>query len=119
VIKHFLLDSVQQRARLIPARAIGHLVPLSFSWHDRPMPDRDPKLTPADASDIAESVAFALLFSGKKRVHDSDQMMASIVAQRIVRHLENCGYAIFKQQPLTGSAPLNPPASYPQRSPRT
>ena len=31
----------------------------------RPMDD---KLTPADPHDIAESVAFALLFSGKKRV---------------------------------------------------
>jgi hypothetical protein len=31
----------------------------------------DDKLTPAD-DDIAESGAFALLFSGKKRVHDSE-----------------------------------------------
>jgi hypothetical protein len=57
------------------------------------MPD-DQKLTPADASDIAESVAFALLFSGRKRVHDSDRMTASIAAQRIVRHLERCGFVV-------------------------
>jgi hypothetical protein len=81
------------------------------------MPDRDPKLMPADPTDIAGSVAFALLNSGRKRVHDSDQMMASIVAQRIVAHLERCGYAIFKQPPLTGSAPLNPPPSYPHTKP--
>lgn len=81
------------------------------------MPDRDPKLTPADPSDVAGSVAFALLFSGRKRVHDSDQMMASIVAQRIVAHLERCEYAVFKQPPITGSAPLNLPASWPHTKP--
>jgi hypothetical protein len=89
----------------------------SGACQSRHMPDRDPKLTPADPTDIAGSVAFALLNSGRKRVHDSDQMMASIVAQRIVAHLERCGYAIFKQPPLTGSAPLNPPASYPHTKP--
>jgi hypothetical protein len=77
------------------------------------MSDSDQKLTPAVPADIAESVAFALLFSGRKRVHDSDQMMASIVAQRIVRHLENCGYVLMKKPPLGGSTPLNPPPSWP------
>jgi hypothetical protein len=32
------------------------------------MPDPDERLTPADPSDIADSIAFALRFSGKKRV---------------------------------------------------
>jgi hypothetical protein len=40
-------------------------------------------------------------------------MMASIVAQRIVRHLENCGFVVMKRPPIGGSAPENPPASYP------
>jgi hypothetical protein len=35
------------------------------------------KLAPAYAADIAESVAFALLFSGRKRVHDGDRMTAT------------------------------------------
>jgi hypothetical protein len=48
------------------------------------MPD-DEKLSPADPGDIAGSIAFALLFSGRKRVHDSDTYMAAIVADRIVR----------------------------------
>jgi hypothetical protein len=75
------------------------------------------KLTPADPSDIAESVAFALMFSGRKRVHDSDRMTASIAAQRIVRHLERCGYVLMKRPFVGGSAPLNPPARYPQTKP--
>jgi hypothetical protein len=77
------------------------------------MPESDPKLTPADASDIADSIGFALLFSGKKRVHDSDRMMASIAAKHIVSHLENCGFVVMKRPPIGGSAPENPPPGYP------
>jgi hypothetical protein len=81
------------------------------------MPDPDQKLTPADASDIADSIGFALLFSGKKRIHDSDRLMAAITAKHIVRHLGLCGYVLMKRPPIGGSAPLNPPASYPRTKP--
>ena len=80
------------------------------------MPDQDEKLTPAAPEDIANSISFALLFSGKKRVHDSDRMTASIAAQRIVRHLERCGYVLMKRPPIGGSAPQNPPPSWPHTS---
>ena len=40
----------------------------------------DEKLTPADPQDLAESSAFALRFSSRKRVHDSDTFMARIAA---------------------------------------
>jgi hypothetical protein len=78
------------------------------------MPDQDEKLTPADPKDIADSISFALMFSGRKRVHDSDRMTASIAADRIVRHLEKAGFVLMRRPPIGGSAPLNPPASYPQ-----
>jgi len=70
----------------------------------------------ADPRDTADSVAFALLFSGKKRVQDSDRFMASIVAQRIVAHLERCGYVILKKPPIGGSDPLNKPPGWPHTS---
>jgi hypothetical protein len=69
------------------------------------MPD-DEKLTPADPSDIAGSIAFALLFSGRKRVHDSDTYMAAIVANRIVRHLERAGYVVMKKPPAWAVATI-------------
>jgi hypothetical protein len=81
------------------------------------MPELEEKLSPADASEIAESVAFALLFSGMKRIHDSDRLTASIAAKHIVRHLESCGYVLMKKPPLGGSASLNPPASWPHTKP--
>lgn len=74
----------------------------------------DDKLTPADPSDLADSVAFALLFSGKKRVHDSDKLMAAIAAKHIVAHLDRCGFVISKKPPLSGSDPINKPPGWPR-----
>ena len=47
----------------------------------------DDKLTPADPKDLADTVAFALRFEGRKRVHQADEYMAAIAAERVVRHL--------------------------------
>jgi len=66
----------------------------------------DDKLSPADPKDIAETVAFALLFSGRKRVHDSDRPMAAIAADRIVRHLERSGYVVMKRPPAVGGGAI-------------
>lgn len=40
-------------------------------------------LTPATSEEIADAIAFALRHSGRKRVHDSSEMMAAIVAKRL------------------------------------
>jgi hypothetical protein len=45
------------------------------------------QLTPAKPDDIAEAIAFALRYSGRKRVNDAGEIMARIVAARLVgRH---------------------------------
>jgi hypothetical protein len=77
------------------------------------MPDTDAKLTPADPDDLAWSLAFALRFEGKKRWHDADQVMAAIVARRLIRHLDRSGFVVMKKPPIGGSAPLNPPPGWP------
>ena len=51
----------------------------------------DANLTPATAEDLADALAFALRYSGRKRVHDAGEMMAAIVAKRLVEHLESIG----------------------------
>jgi len=71
------------------------------------------KLTQAAPEEVADSLGL-LLYSGRKRVHDSDRMTASIAAHRIVRHLDRCGFVLMKRPPIGGSAPSNPPPSYPQ-----
>ena len=34
-------------------------------------------------SDLADAIAFALRFQGRKRVHNADEIMAEIVAKRL------------------------------------
>ena len=75
----------------------------------RAMPED--KLTPADPVDLAWSIAFALRFEGKKRWHDADDMMAAIVADRIVRSLERSGFVVMKKPPSVGGATIRAPRS--------
>ena len=68
------------------------------------MPDPDDKLTAADPKDLADAVAFALRFEGRKRVHNADEYMAAIAAERVVRHLERAGFVVMKRPPQIGGA---------------
>jgi hypothetical protein len=69
------------------------------------MPD-DEKLTLADPQDLADVIAFAVKFSGRKRVHDSDAFMARITADRIVRHLEQARYVVIMRPPIGGGGAI-------------
>jgi hypothetical protein len=69
------------------------------------MPHPDEKLMPADPADLADAIAFALRFSGRKRVHHADEYMAAIAAERIVRHLEHARFVVMRRPPIGGSAP--------------
>ena len=60
----------------------------SFRGLSSAMPDADQKLTPADPRDLADAVAFALRFEGRRRVHNANEYMAAIAGGRVVRHLE-------------------------------
>ncbi len=69
------------------------------------MTDQPEPLSPASPEDLARSLAFALRFSGRKRIHDADEYMADIVARRLVEHLRLSGYVVMKKPPIGGSAP--------------
>jgi len=36
---------------------------------------------------LVDALAFALRFQGRKRIHNADEIMAEIVAKRLVEHL--------------------------------
>jgi hypothetical protein len=55
------------------------------------MPSPADNLTPVDPQDLAAAFAFASRFQGRKRVHNADEIMAEIVAKRLVEHLELAG----------------------------
>jgi hypothetical protein len=68
------------------------------------------KLTPADPGDLAEALAFALRFEGRKRIHNPDEIMAEIVAKRLVEYLARAGFVVMKRPPLGGHSRLGPGA---------
>ena len=70
------------------------------------MPDAADKLTRADPRDLADALAYALRYQGRKRVHSADEIMAEIVAKRLVEHLERSGFVVMKHPVIGGSAAL-------------
>jgi hypothetical protein len=63
------------------------------------MPDT-PNLRQATRDELTQSLTFALRFNGRKRVHDADEIMARITAERLVEHLERSGYVVMHKPPL-------------------
>lgn len=70
------------------------------------MPDAEDKLTRADPAALADAIAFALRYSGRKRVHYADEYMARIAAERIVQHLEQAQFVVMRKPPLGGHSAL-------------
>ncbi len=65
---------------------------------------RWPRITPAAPDDLADALAFALRFDGRRRKDDAAEIMARIVAKRLVEHLERSGFVVMKKPPIGGSA---------------
>ena len=61
------------------------------------MPDA-PHLRPATSGEIADALSFALRYQGRKRVHQADDMMARITAERLIQHLTASGFVVMKGQ---------------------
>jgi hypothetical protein len=70
------------------------------------MTDAPDRLTPAAPDDLADALAFALRFDGRKRKHDAAEIMARIVAKRLVEHLERAGFVVMKRPPIGGASAL-------------
>ncbi len=54
---------------------------------------------------LADALAFALRFDGRRRKHHAAEIMARIVAKRLAEHLERSGFVVMKRPPIGGSAP--------------
>ena len=64
-------------------------------------------LRPATAEETAESLSFALRYNGRKRVHDADDAMGRITAERLVQHLEASGFVVMKKPPAPSPTTTN------------
>ena len=69
-------------------------------------------LRPASPEDLADALAFALRFDGRKRKHDAGEFMAAIVAKRLVDHLERAGFVVMKRPPPMSIFPQSSPSQY-------
>lgn len=69
------------------------------------MPNSE-KLTPADPRDLADAIALALRYRDGKRVHQAEEYMAQIAAERIVEYLDRAQFVVMKRPPETGAAAL-------------
>ncbi len=69
------------------------------------MSDTPERFTIAAPEDLADALAFALRFDGRKRKHDAAEIMSRIVAKRLVGHLERSGFVVMRKPPIGGSSP--------------
>jgi hypothetical protein len=76
------------------------------------MTDAPDRLTPAAPDDLADALAFALRFDGRKRKHNASEMMARILAERLVEHLERSGFVVMKRPPIGGASALGVPPAW-------
>jgi hypothetical protein len=72
------------------------------------MPDTS-EHRPASPDDVANALAFALRYEGRKRVNHADEMMARIMAERLVRHLAAAGFVVMKAPATPATITSNMP----------
>jgi hypothetical protein len=58
------------------------------------------QFTPAKPEDIAQALAHAFQFDGRKRTHRADEIMARTVAAQLVEALERAGFVIMQRPPI-------------------
>ena len=58
---------------------------------------------PADSVELIDTLAYALRYDGKKRVHHADEVMARVTAEYLIQHLEQAGFVLLRKAP--GAAP--------------
>ena len=69
----------------------------------------DSPLRPADPADVADALAYALRYDGKRRVYHADDAMARITAEWLIRHLERAGFVLMRSEPSPAPTTSNMP----------
>ena len=67
-----------------------------------------PPLRSAILDEIAELLALALRYVSGKYVHQADDIMARIAAERLIRHPEWSGFVVMKRPPAPSPKPPYP-----------
>jgi len=51
----------------------------------------------ARPEELADALQHGLRYDGRRRVHDADEFMARLVAERLVAHLLRCGFVLMRR----------------------
>ena len=85
----------------VPERVLSLFTALGY----RPaMPDAPENLTPARRDDLIATLAFVLTRDSRVARMQSAELLASIVAERIVDRLEDAGYVVMHGPPAPGAS---------------
>ena len=71
----------------------------------------DSPLRPADPADVANALAYALRYDGRRRVHHADGVMARITAEYLIQHLVRSGFVLMRSEPGLAPTTSNMPSS--------
>ncbi len=71
---------------------------------------QDDNLSPATREEVISTLSFALRFTGRKRTHQADDIMARVAAE----HLARSGFVVSKRPPSGDLAHLDPRPSEPR-----
>lgn len=55
-----------------------------------------PHSRPATTEEVVQTLSFALRYQGRKRIHNADEAMARITAERLAEHLARSGLIVMK-----------------------
>ena len=64
------------------------------------------ELKPARRDDLIATLAFALTRDGRKRERNAPELMAGIVAERLIERLEKSGFVIMQKPPAEGASAI-------------
>jgi hypothetical protein len=70
------------------------------------MPESNDDLRPAPVEDLRACIAYALTSDGRLAKAQSAELMASIVAERLIARLERDGFVIMRRPGLGGHSAL-------------
>jgi hypothetical protein len=66
------------------------------------MSDDAAKLSPADPDELRLALSLALQRDGRRRFRHGDDLMAKLVADHLVRYLEERNYVVMRKPPRPG-----------------
>jgi hypothetical protein len=82
------------------------LAPFSSARYRPPMPEPDEPLTLARPEDLRACIAYALTSDSRLAKAQSAELMASIVAERLIARLKRDGFVVMRRPPAPGGAAL-------------